>query len=596
MSISAETILKKFNIVTTGDVTTSSDIEGAAIIGGNLNGATFFNNSSDLPNAPVIYLYGQQYGNLNIDNGGTLYIGAGDQQGTVNLNGGAKIVTGVPDSAAYYTSVLTSLSSQLSGLSDTTGASVTAVPNDTTFNSGAGANGVAVLNISSSQLAQDMSGTTINFNVQSGVTMVINVTGGGAFAENGNWNTIQPDVIFNFESNASLSVTQFDASILAPGATVTSSSPINGTLFAANFDGNGEIHDYTFQGTLPPVCYAAGTLIATADGERAVETLRPGDIVTTLSLGTPIDRPVRWVGHRRVDIAASPHPERLAPVRIVRSAFAPDVPNRDLLVSPDHAIFVDGVLIAARQLVNGVTVRQDAAARRIDYYHVELASHDILLAQGLAAESYLDTGNRGFFANAAVPATLVPDLPVESGSRVRETSCCVPFVWEEACVKPAWQRLADRAAVMGRAVTVPETTTDPALYLEVAGGTIRPLQQEKGLFTFFLPEPVSEVRIRSRANRPTDTRPWLEERRRLGVYVERIVIKRPNGEVSEVPVDHPALSEGWWAVEREGSGLRRWTDGDAVLPLPGATGLLQLRIAEAAMTYTLPVPALRRSA
>ena len=76
-----------------------------------------------------------------------------------------------------------------------------------------------------------------------------------------------------------------------------------------------------------------------------------------------------------------------------------------------------------------------------------------------------------------------------------------------------------------------------------------------------------EVRVISRASAPTDTKHWLEDRRRLGVYVERIQL-RGSYEVRMIPLDHPDLLEGWWAVERAGQGMRRWTQGNALLPLP----------------------------
>ena len=90
-------------------------------------------------------------------------------------------------------------------------------------------------------------------------------------------------------------------------------------------------------------------------------------------------------------------------MRIAAHAFGPDAPHDDLLLSPDHAVALsDGsggaVLVAARYLVNGATVVQECRDS-ISYYHVELEQHGVLLAEGLATESYLDTGNRDAFAN-----------------------------------------------------------------------------------------------------------------------------------------------------------------------------------------------------
>ncbi len=148
------------------------------------------------------------------------------------------------------------------------------------------------------------------------------------------------------------------------------------------------------------VCYARGTRLLTAAGERPVEQLHPGDTVTTLS-GEEVT--IRWIGHRRVNLACHPEPASVRPVRIAAHAFEDGMPRRDLLVSPEHALFVDGVLIPARSLLNGSNVTQDAPDA-IEYFHVELDRHDVLLAEGVPAESYLDTGNRTMFANAPAAA------------------------------------------------------------------------------------------------------------------------------------------------------------------------------------------------
>ena len=296
-----------------------------------------------------------------------------------------------------------------------------------------------------------------------------------------------------------------------------------------------------------------------------------GDIVLTLSDGELKAQPVKWVGRRRIDLTAHPRPETVAPVRVQRGAFADDMPHTDLLVSPDHAIFVDGKLICARQLVNGTTIRQETGWTSVDYFHVELDAHAILLAEGLPAESYLDTGNRGFFANSGAPMVLHPDLTDESDYPTREAGSCAPFVWDEASVQPVWQHLADRAAAIGRPVPQRVTTTDADLRLLADRRPVKPVFSDSNLVIFTLPRGAPEVRLLSRAQSPTEARPWLDDRRRLGVCVKRIVLRGAD-DVREVPVDHPDLTQGWWAVERDGKIMSRWTDGEAVLPLPAMRG------------------------
>jgi hypothetical protein len=174
--------------------------------------------------------------------------------------------------------------------------------------------------------------------------------------------------------------------------------------------GNGSISiDYTMPTTLSPdgqfpaswqqvneqltlPCFAAGTRLLTAWGEVAVEALRAGDVLATMS-GRRLGR-VCWVGHGETDAH---------PVRVRRHAFGPGRPWRDVRLSEDHAVCVDGALVPARHLVNGATIVRDAM-QRVGFWHVELAAHDVLLADGLACESYLDTGNRAALAGDAVTA------------------------------------------------------------------------------------------------------------------------------------------------------------------------------------------------
>jgi hypothetical protein len=171
-------------------------------------------------------------------------------------------------------------------------------------------------------------------------------------------------------------------------------------------------------------CFAEGTRIKTADGWAKVEDLAVEDEVRTL-LGGP--GRVVWVGSRAVDCARHPRPETVWPVRVSAGAFGVGRPGRDLYLSPDHAVFVDGVLVPVRLLVNGTTIAQ-VKRKRVVYYHVELSEHDVVLAEGLAVESYLDMGDRQEFAGGEV-MRLHPDF----GARLRPEAA---LVWEAVGCAP----------------------------------------------------------------------------------------------------------------------------------------------------------------
>lgn len=172
---------------------------------------------------------------------------------------------------------------------------------------------------------------------------------------------------------------------------------------------------------------------------------------------------------------------------------------------------------------------------------------------------------------------LHPDLTDETDYPTREAGSCAPFVWDEASVRPVWQRLAERAAALGQPAPVVATTSDPALHIVAGGRTIKPIYADGALCIFPLPRNAAAVQLVSRASAPADTRPWLDDRRRLGVRVSRIVL-RDAAEVRQIPLDHPELSKGWWVVEQDGQAAARWTDGDAVLPLPAMHGVTMLEI------------------
>ncbi len=170
-------------------------------------------------------------------------------------------------------------------------------------------------------------------------------------------------------------------------------------------------------------CFLAGTIILTRSGPVAVERLRAGDRVVARHAGVV---PIAWLGRRRLVPGRHVRPEAVWPFRILRDAVAPGVPARDLLLSPDHAVCLGGVLIPVKYLANGLTIFQDRGFAEVEYWHVELPCHDVLLAEALPVESYLDTGNRGAFENGGVAPALHPEF----GRRRWEQDACAPL-WGE---------------------------------------------------------------------------------------------------------------------------------------------------------------------
>lgn len=260
--------------------------------------------------------------------------------------------------------------------------------------------------------------------------------------------------------------------------TVTANLDIGAGYTLADFstlaDGSGGTEIFTSQ-VMP--CYLAGSRIRTTRGEIPVESLAPGDVAITAS---GRHAPIVWIGHRAVDCRRHPQPEQVMPVRIRAGAFGDAVPSRDLLLSPDHAVFAERVLIPVRCLLNGTTVVQERVSRAV-YFHVELDRHDVLLAENLPAESFLEAGNRHQFANADGPTSLHADFSARARPRG-----CAPLVLCGTAVQRIRHRLRARAA---------RTGGQPAPGLLVDGRTLRPASAGNGLLRFILPAGAREIRL-----------------------------------------------------------------------------------------------------
>jgi hypothetical protein len=200
-------------------------------------------------------------------------------------------------------------------------------------------------------------------------------------------------------------------------------------------------------------CFAAGTEIATERGPVPIESLDTGNLVHTVCDGRL--KPVAWTGHRTIDCQRHPRPSRVWPIRISASAFGPNLPQRDLLLSPDHAVYWIDALIPIRCLVNDRTITQTPVTE-VTYFHLELAQHDVVLADGLPAETYLDTGPEAAFHGHGSSISLYPDL----ASRLWDAKACAPLLVTGPVIESLRQWLAIAASRQQTSVTV--KTNPPA--------------------------------------------------------------------------------------------------------------------------------------
>ncbi len=297
-------------------------------------------------------------------------------------------------------------------------------------------------------------------------------------------------------------------------------------------------------------CFCAGTHIMTSHGTIPIEDLTVGDMILTHSGSTV---PALWIGCRHIECKGHPKPCDVWPVHVHPGAFGPAWPNRDLWLSPDHAVFIDGVLIPIRYLLNGATIVQEPKDA-VSYWHVELADHDLLLAEGMPCESYLDTGNRSMFSNGGPSARLHRGAAL----KVWESSACARLVLEGAALEAARSFVLDRAIELGHRMT-----SNADLRLVADGHVLRP--EIRGcVHRFQIPENASTLRLISRNAVAAHLHDNVTDHRRLGVAVSCITCSG-----MEIPLDDPSLGYGWHDVERHADGLVwRWSCGETILSVP----------------------------
>jgi autotransporter passenger strand-loop-strand repeat protein len=308
-------------------------------------------------------------------------------------------------------------------------------------------------------------------------------------------------------------------------------------------------------GTDIALCFCHDTMIATPAGEVKVQHLAVGDQVLT-QLGTA--RPIVWIGTGRI-LATRGRRNAATPVIVRKGALADNVPARDLRVTKSHSLLVDGALIPVEYLVNHRSIEWDDRAQEVRLYHIELETHDVLIANGAPAESYRDDGNRWLFRNA------------NTGWAEPPKPACGPVLTGGSVVDQAWRRLLDRS---GPRPSVP-MTGDPDLHLVVDGQRVDATDDAGGPAVFSLAERPNAVRIVSRASVPQELG-IARDPRCLGVALRWVVV-RQGTRFRIAHANDPRLVQGFHDFEAAKRCI--WTDGDAAFPmalLDGLTGPMEI--------------------
>lgn len=328
------------------------------------------------------------------------------------------------------------------------------------------------------------------------------------------------------------------------------------------------------------ICFLAGSMVRTPEGDVAVENLRSGDHVVALVNGQNVTREVVWTGVAHAKIKAD-MPDDMAgyPVRILKNAFAEGVPYKDMLITAEHCLFIDGKMVPARMLVNGSSIFYDRSITDYDYYHVETAEHSVLTVDGMLTESYLDTGNRAAFVSNGNVVSL-------GRAKSWAEDAAAPLAVSRDAVEPIFAALAQRASSIEGRREETQTytmTTDHDLHLITnTGAIIRSVREKAGRVSFMLPTGVNSVRLVSRSNRPSDViGPFVDDRRHLGVLVGEVSVV--NADVTHNVTAHTDTENlsGWYPLE---GADYRWTNGNAELPLGKAVngmGMLSIQIVAA---------------
>jgi hypothetical protein len=177
--------------------------------------------------------------------------------------------------------------------------------------------------------------------------------------------------------------------IIRGGAILASVVAANVTAIETSLSGqNGQGQNGQGQNSKAQ-CLLRGTTIQTAGGNRKIEDLAVGDLLPTLFSG---QRPIQWSARYRFKKSdrSKPWVKDPLPIRISRSALAPDVPRADIYITGGHSVFIDGLLAPVGDLINGTSiVRDELACDELEFFHIKLENHDVIYAEGAPVDTLL---------------------------------------------------------------------------------------------------------------------------------------------------------------------------------------------------------------
>ncbi|WP_222546914.1 Hint domain-containing protein [Asaia lannensis] len=294
-----------------------------------------------------------------------------------------------------------------------------------------------------------------------------------------------------------------------------------------------------------PPCYLTGTLIETARGPVAVEEITLADRVVAYDNGQEVLRQVVWTGKSHVKADRSP-------VIVRQGALADNVPSRDLHVTEEHCLFLEGRFVPVRMLVNGHSIVSDTRHEDYDVYHIELDTHSVIKANDVLSESFLDTGHLTF-----------------EGREVRnlswERDSAAPLCTDRSFVEPLFRKIAARVP----GLVVPASDTSPEHQTEIAllvnGRTrVTPTRRNGKNVVFTIDEPIRSLHVLAEAAAPSvRIGPFVDDRRQLGALVGEVHLFTPEGMVPHRKHLEADALTGWHEKE---SGQYRWTGAQAELP------------------------------